>query len=256
MKSSLPLLLLCVTTAAMADSAFDGTWKTDLKTVKMTGKPDVYALTKDEYVCSSCSPELRIKPDGADHAVTGHAYYDTASAKITGPNSDEVVLKKDGKEFGRYADTVSADGNTLTTKWINHQGDKDLSGVNTEKRVSAGPAGSHPVSGSWQQEGFDANDALRTVEFRMSADGFQEHWNGEGYDAKFDGKEYPMNGDPGKTTVVLKKLNDQTVEELDHRGGKLVDRIRMTASKDGKTIAVRDEDLAHGQTQSYTLVKQ
>jgi hypothetical protein len=135
-------------------------------------------------------------------------------------------------------------------------GDKDVSGVTTEKRVSAGPAGSHPVSGSWQQQGFDANDALRTVEFRMTADGFQEHWNGESYDAKFDGKEYPMNGDPGKTMVILKKLNEQTVEEIDHRGGKLVDRIRMTASKDGKTVAVRDQDVAHGQTLSYTLVKQ
>jgi hypothetical protein len=255
MKTTLALLL-CVTTAAVADSAFDGTWKTDLKTVKLTGKPDVYLLTKDEYICSSCSPELRIKPDGSDHAVTGHAYYDTASAKITGPSSDELVMKKDGKEFARIAETVSADGSKLTSKWVNHVGDKDVSGVTTEKRVSAGPPGSHPVSGSWQQQGFDANDALRTVEFRMTGDGFQEHWNGESYDAKFDGKEYPMNGDPGKTTVILKKLNDQTVEEIDHRGGKLVDRIRMTASKDGKTVAVRDQDVAHGQTLSYTLVKQ
>jgi hypothetical protein len=256
MKHPLFILLLCSNSIAFADSAFDGAWKTDVKTAKVTGKPDAFLLTKDEYVCSACSPELRVKADGADHAVTGHDYYDTVSAKITGPRSDEIVMKKSGKVFARYIDTVSADGNTLTTQWTNHSGAKEASGTTIEKRVSPGPEGSHPVSGSWQQAGFDANDALRLVEFRMTADAFQLKWNGQTYNAGFDGKDVPFVGDPGNTTVSVKKLNERSIEETDRRGGKIVDRIRYTVSPEGKQVAVHDEDLAHGQTITYTLVKQ
>jgi len=90
----------------------------------------------------------------------------------------------------------------------------------------------------------------------MTTDGFQMHWNGQSYDAKFDGKEYPITNDPGKTTVSLKKIDSSTVEETDHRQGKVVDEYRLTVSKDGKTIAVRDKDVAHGQEATYTLDKQ
>jgi hypothetical protein len=90
----------------------------------------------------------------------------------------------------------------------------------------------------------------------MTADGFHMHWNGQSYDAKFDGEEYPIVGDPGRTTVSLKKIDANAVEEIDHRQGKVVDEIRVAASKDGKTIAVTDKDIAHGQTTTYTLDKQ
>jgi hypothetical protein len=94
------------------------------------------------------------------------------------------------------------------------------------------------------------------VQYRMTAEGFQMRWNGESYDANFDGKEYPVAGDPGKTTVSLKKIDAATVEETDHRQGKVVDKVRLSLAKDGNTIAVIDEDIAHGQTITYTLEKQ
>jgi hypothetical protein len=97
---------------------------------------------------------------------------------------------------------------------------------------------------------------MRTVQYRMTPDGLQMHWNGQSYDAKFDGKEYPIVGDPGKTTVSLHKIDAGTVEETDHRQGKVVDEIRLVTAKDGKTIAVTDKDVAHGQTTTYTLEKQ
>jgi hypothetical protein len=62
---------------ALAGSAFDGTWRTNLESVKTSGKPDVYLLAGGEYTCSSCSPELKVEADGAEHKVSGHAYYDT-----------------------------------------------------------------------------------------------------------------------------------------------------------------------------------
>jgi hypothetical protein len=36
----------------------------------------------------------------------------------------------------------------------------------------------------------------------------------------------------------------------------VVDEIHLAAAQDGKTIAVTDKDVAHGQTTTYTLDKQ
>jgi hypothetical protein len=82
------------------------------------------------------------------------------------------------------------------------------------------------------------------------------HANGQSYSAKFDGKEYPITGDPGHTVVSLKRVDDHTVVETDRRQGKITDEIRIAASKDGKTVEVTDKDPLHGQTTTFTLEKQ
>lgn len=100
-----------------------------------------------------------------------------------------------------------------------------------------------------------ANDALRTVEYQMTADGFRMSANGQSYDAKFDGKEYPIVGDPGHTTVTLKRISANAVEETDHRQGKVTDVIHLATAADGKTMKIEDKDVAHGQTVTFTLDK-
>jgi hypothetical protein len=225
-----------------------------MESYETTGKPIVLLLAGGEYTCSSCDPPYTVKADGAEHKVAGQAYFDTAQVTVTGPNSAEIVLKQGSKEIVRFSDTVSADG-TLTSKVTNHMGAETATDELTARRVAAAPADSHPLSGSWQEQEHVAGD-LRPVQYRMTADGFQMRWNGQSYDAKFDGKEYPVAGDPGKTTVSLKKIDDATVEETDHRQGKVVDEIRLALARDGNTIAVIDKDIAHGQTITYTLEKQ
>jgi hypothetical protein len=252
MRLLFPALLLPA--VALAGTGFDGTWRTNMESLKTTGKPLVLLLAAGEYTCSSCNPPYTVKADGAEHKVTGQAYFDTAQVTVTGPNSAEIVLQQGGKEIVRFSDTVSADG-TLTSKVTNHMGTQTATDQLTAKRVGAAPAGSHPLSGSWLEQEHVAGD-LRPVEYRMTSDGFQMRWNGQSYDAKFDGKEYPVAGDPGKTTVSLKKIDDATVQETDHRQGKVVDEIRLALARDGNTIAVTDKDIAHGQTITYTLEKQ
>jgi hypothetical protein len=253
MRLLLPTLLLPA--AALAGTGFDGTWKTNMNSLKTTGKPLVLLLAGGEYTCSSCNPPYTVKADGAEHKVTGQAYFDTARVKVTGPNSAEIVLKQGSKEFVRFSDTVSADSTTLTSKVTNHVGVQTVTDELTARRVAAARADSHPLSGSWVEQQHVAGD-LRPVQYRMTTDGFQMHWNGESYDAKFDGKEYPVAGDPGKTTVSLKKIDEATVEEIDHRQGKVVDEIRLALARDGSTITVIDKDIAHGQTVTYTLERQ
>jgi hypothetical protein len=251
------LALALVPAAALASSALDGTWKTRTDSMKVTGKPDMFAIVDGTYTCSSCSPEVKIKADGADQAVTGHDNYDSKAVKVVDPKTVEVTNKLAGKVVATNTVTVSADGSTLAGKFTDYTGTKPATGSYTEKRVAAAAPGAHAISGSWQQDKMsDANDALAIVTYEMTPDHFVMHWNGQSYDAKFDGKEYPVTGDPAHTVVTLKRIDDRTVLETDHRMGKVTDEIRIAAAKDGKTVEVTDKDPVHGQTTTYTLEKQ
>ena len=110
------ILALLLPAAALAGTGFDGTWKTNMESMKMTGRPLVLLLANGEYTCSSCDPPYTVKADGAEHKVSDQAYFDTAKVKVTGPNSAEIVLKQGSKEVVRFSDTISDDGTTLTSK--------------------------------------------------------------------------------------------------------------------------------------------
>ena len=46
-----------------------------------------------------------------------------------------------------------------------------------------------------------------TVTYQSTADGLKmADLNGESYDAKFAGRDYPVEGDPGHTMVSLKRI--------------------------------------------------
>lgn len=97
----------------------------------------------------------------------------------------------------------------------------------------------------------------RELKARRAAAALCQHRaNGQSYHAKFDGKEYPIEGDPGHTMVTLKRVDANTVIETDYRQGKVTDEVRLAASKDGKTIDLTDKDAIHGQTTTITLDKQ
>jgi molecular chaperone DnaK (HSP70) len=90
----------------------------------------------------------------------------------------------------------------------------------------------------------------------MTNDQFSMHWNGQSYNARFDGNKYPVHGDPANTMVSVKRLNDRTVEETNHRQGRVTNEVRLAAAGDGKTIEVTDNDVVHHQITTYTLDKQ
>jgi hypothetical protein len=124
--------------------------------------------------------------------------------------------------------------------------------------VKPGEAGSHPVSGSWRIQKYNtvSNNGL-TVSYQGTTDGLKmSDLNGNSYDAKFDGKEYPIQGDPGHTMVTLKRIGQDTIEETSKRDGKLVGVAKMTVSSDGKSIHVDYNDKLRGTTMAYAMEKQ
>ena len=65
-----------------------------------------------------------------------------------------------------------------------------------------------------------------------SADGKTTHseWIG-----KFDGKDYPMKGDPNIDTRSFKKVDDYTLDIIAKKGSKVLTTTRTVYNKDGKT---------------------
>ncbi len=258
MKKLMLSVLLLAPAAALAASAFDGTWKARLDSIKVTGKPDAFVVAGGTWSCASCDPPIdKLPADGAWHRVSGHAFYDEMMVRVVDAHTVETSQKQGGKLMGVNTMTVSSDGNTLAGKFTGYSGTQPTTGTYTEKRVAAGPAGAHALSGSWLQDQFtNANDATTLVQYAMTPEQFSMQSNGQAYQAKFDGKQYPVTGDPGSTQVVLKKVNARTVHETDYRQGKVVDEIDLVAAGDGKSIVLTDKDVAHGQTTTMVLDKQ
>jgi hypothetical protein len=251
------MLLWMAPAVAFSASSIDGTWKTKADTYQQSGKPDSYELSNGMFHCNSCVPPVSVKADGTDQSVTGHDYYDSFAVRVVNGNTIETTMKKGGKIMGTDTASVSADGKTLTDKFVDHSGTQAASGTSTSTRLTAGAAGSHPVSGTWQQNAFiNGSDTLLTIKYESTADGLKMEWNGQSYDAKFDGKEYLTKNDPGNTMVSLKRIDANTIEETDRRAGKVTDIIRSTVSADGKSVSVVDTNPVRGTTVSYTMLKQ
>jgi hypothetical protein len=238
---------LLIPTIAVAQSAFDGTWKARADSVQVTGKPEVFEISNGMYDCKSCAPPYKIKADGTDQPVAGHAYLDHQAVRVLSPSSIEFTDKQSGKVMNTTSEALSADGSKLIGKFTSNSGEKPVTGSFTEKRVGPAPAGALPISGSWIQDSLsDMTDSGLTETLQSTPNGLKMTTNGQTTDAKFDGKEYPTVGDPGKTMVTLKKISDTQIEETDRRGGKVFDIVLWTIAADGKSINLVDTDPVHG----------
>lgn len=245
---------------AIAQSAFDGTWKIDLKQMQMPKKPDVLLLQNGMYRCKTCVPPVSVKADGTDQPVTGHPYYDTVAVKVIDDHTVQETEKKDGKVVAQSTTTVAADGKTAAFEFTDNNANnpEPVTGKGTMTRVASGPAGSHAISGSWRTSGYgDVSDNALTRTYKVEGDSLSMNApTGESYTAKMDGTDAPYHGDPGTTHVSVKKLGKHVMQETDKRDGKVVSVAKMTVSEDGRNMAITVNDKLHGSSMSFVAVKQ
>jgi hypothetical protein len=253
-------ILLLMSVVASAQSAFDGTWKIDLSKAEFPKKPDVYLLQNGMYQCKTCVPPIDIKADGQDQKVTGHPYYDSVAIKVVSDHEIEETDKKNGKTVATSTMTVSPDGNTLafTFNDSSNTNADPVTGKGEETRVAKGPAGAHAISGSWRTTKVDTvsdNGLLWT--YKVSGDELtMTTQTGQSYTAKLNGAQAPMKGDPGTTSVAVKMMGKNTLEETDYREGKAISIARMVISPDGKTMKLMVDDKLRGTKSEFTAMKQ
>ena len=88
-------------------------------------------------------------------------------------------------------------------------------------------------SATVKNEGID--NGQKSIGDGVDADGktFHSEWTG-----KYDGKDYPVKGDPTVDTSSLKKIDTNTFVGVDKKAGKEVSRSKFVFSKDGKMVTV------------------
>jgi hypothetical protein len=241
---------------SIAQSSFDGTWKTNMAQAKFSPKPNVFYLSQGWYHCVSCNPAFDAKADGTDQAVSGMSY-DTISVKEVDPNTLAFVAKKAGKVDFEQTRSVSADGKVLTVKTTNHpmNSDQTVTAEASAKRVGIKPSGVHATSGEWQISKVSQSDNGLLTTYKTNGDELTMSTpTGESFTAKLDGQDYPAKGAYTYDTVSLKKINDHIIEETDKRGGKVVEVSKMTVT--GKTMKIESTNKLTDRTNTLTATKQ
>jgi hypothetical protein len=245
---------------ASAQSALDGTWKIDLGQAQLSAKPDVYLLQAGMYECKTCVPPIRITADGQIHPVTGHPYYDAMSVKVIDDRNIQTTRSKNGKVVENDKTTVAPDGAAASDEFIDSSATSGapVTGKSEMSRVATGPAGSHAISGSWRTTKL-ANISDNGITFTYKTQGDALNMTtptGQSFTAKVDGTDAPYNGDPGTTSVSVKRIGKMTLEETDKRDGKVISVTRTVVAANGKTIAIVVHDTLHGTTSKFVGVKQ
>jgi hypothetical protein len=251
--------LVLVPVLGWAQSPFDGTWKLDMSKTKFPKKPDVLLLQSGMYECKTCVPSVNVKADGQFQKLSGDPYRDAVMVKVVDDKHVDFASQKGGKEVATTTRSVSDDGNTMTVAW-KYSGNPSggpVSGTDTMTRVSKGPAGSHAISGSWREAKSDvATDDGLVFTFKSEGDSLSMSTpTGQSYTAKVDGTDAPYVGDPGTTSLSLKRIGN-SIEETDKRDGKIISVNKMTVSPDGKTMTIDSADKLAGTTSTYTATKQ
>jgi hypothetical protein len=242
----------------LADSPFDGTWKADVTSANFPKKPDIYLLKDGMYDCKTCTPPYTIKADGTDQAVTGHPYYNTEAVKVVDDHTVQITDKKDGKTVTTTTVTIAADGNSGTFDFSDSSNTNaaPVTGKGTQKKIAAGPAGSHAISGSWITTSYSGSDNGLTFTYKVNGNVLtMTNPTGQSYTAKMDGTEAPYKGDPGLTTVTVKMAGARTIVETDMRNGKVIGVFRGTVSNSGDTLAASYHDSLHNRTTTWTAKK-
>ena len=99
-----------------------------------------------------------------------------------------------------------------------------------KSKYSPGPA---PKSGSVTFSA--AGEGVKAVVDTVGPDGSETQWE---YTANFDGKPYPVKGNPDGDMVVAKRVNPNTVETSYTLKGKPTTVNTGVVSADGKTFTV------------------
>jgi hypothetical protein len=258
MRKLLLVLLALGAVSAFGQNAFDGTWKLNTQNMDYQGK-QTYLLQGGVWHCDTCDPKITIKADGKFHPVSGSPYTDSESVTVVNDHSVKEVDRAKGKENGTATRTVSDDGNTLTTEWTSvSEAGQESHGKYSSTRVGEAPAGVNKVSGTWHPDKVeDASAGATTFTYRVTGDEItMTDPTGDSYTAKCDGKDYPYKGDPGTTSVSLKKIDENTIEETDKRNGKVIGVSTMTIAPDGKTMKMVVDDKVHNATMNMTAERQ
>ncbi|MEO6969172.1 MAG: hypothetical protein ABI132_12080 [Rhodanobacteraceae bacterium] len=252
------VVALLLPASAMAQSAFDGTWKVDLNKAQASKKPFVITLKDGMYHCTCDTPPINIKANGQDYAVSGHPGYDMVAIKVLNDHSVQETDKKDGKVVTSSTFTAAADGKTATNEFTDSSGTTPVTGKVTFERVAKAADATNAVAGSWRVKAVN-NISDNGLTFTLKVDGdtlSMTDPTGGSYTAKMDGSDAQTKGLPDVTSVTVKKTGKNSLQITGKRDGKVITVRDLKVAADGKTMKITRHDKLQGTTMSAVADKQ
>lgn len=251
------IAFLLISGVVFAQSPFDGTWKANPDKSKLP--PENISLQNGMFKCASCAPAYEVKADGQDHEIKGSPMVDKVNVRQIDDKTIVLNEKKGDKVLSTVKYSAQADG-TLRRDWTyTPESGKTVTGSGVLKRVGEPASGAHAVSGTWEiQKVENISPEAMQMTLKSMADGLEMMTPlGYHYNAKFDGKDYPIEGVAGNMKVSLKKVDANTIEETDKSSeGKVLAVNTMSVSSDGKTLTMNVDDKLSGSTMKWILDKQ
>jgi hypothetical protein len=80
-----------------------------------------------------------------------------------------------------------------------------------------------------------AGEGVKVAVDGVSGDGKAHSYS---YTVNYDGKDYPVTGNPAADTIAYKKVDESTVEATSKKGGQVTVNITIVLAKDGKSMTV------------------
>jgi hypothetical protein len=235
---TLGVLALLLSGAAHA-GVIDGTWQADMSTARLltTGPPQVIRLQDGQYACRSCDPPLTIRADGTDQPVAGALTVDAVSIAALDERTVIETRKLGGKTVAIRKFSVSDDGGSAVSELSDYAASgAEVTSRQSWTRQSAGPPGSHAVSGSWVRGTSLPGDKGITVTFQLSGNALAMRTPiGSSYAAPLNGDEAPYVGDPDVDSVSVRQIGAREFEEEDRKAGKAVRKWHWTFDATGRT---------------------
>jgi hypothetical protein len=232
--------LLLIGTSALA-GPFTGTWVADLDSQAGLTK-DIYLVSHGSYSCESCTPKRHYRADGKLHRIIGDPDVNYESVTVTGPRT--IVTRLLEKAMTRTTTmTVSPDNRTATYVSIDHRpGIKQpLKTVYLARRVGAGPAGAHAVSGTWQGVAYQVvPELIRTTELREEGNRLTYHVPiGATYTAEIGGGFASLRGTGTEgQQAAVKRVDEHKLIETRTRNGEIVMVRTFDLSPDGTALSI------------------
>jgi len=257
-KATLAALALLLPLSVFAQSAIDGTWKTNPAASKPSNQPIVFAVVNGFYDCDTCVPKIHVKADGNDQPVTALAHV-TVAVKEIDPRTIEIVVKKDAKTISDQVRHVSEDGQTLHVKETDYVVDdpQPVLRETTAQRVGDAMRDANATSGSWRTIKLSSSDNGLLVTYQETGNRLSMSTPTDvSWTANFDGQFYPVHGSYSADSVSLKKLAGGAIEMTSKQGGKIVRVDTMTISPDGRSMTTVSENKVSGRVSTWVATKQ
>jgi hypothetical protein len=93
-----------------------------------------------------------------------------------------------------------------------------------------------------------------TIKFSQEYVDYKRHTRNVSYYAKFDGKEYPVIGDPNADAVSVRRASERKMTFILTKVGKLASRMEASVSGDRETITITYTDYSSGKPHNGSSV--